>query len=321
MNDYNFSKFESYGKTIDFLNDNAVKMATRSKIPPLAITFNDVVASIGSTIALADQDNTGYTVDKNLKITELKRLMLKVGRAAASYYVGINNIPKLEVCDFKKSELDQMKARYITLPAQKLHDEVLPDVANLEGVDAADFAALQAAITAAVAAIPEPKRAIGISEKYNDSLKGLMQQADKIRSELDLHMQTFIDEDPLLYDEWKICMSIDNNPTHSNPDLATPVSCGGMGVYTTIDYTPIAAEFTGATDIKFILPQNIPQGVMAGFGADPNSFASELMLSSGSNNRVTAASLGYDLNAATFLNIRNATPNPVLVNVEFYLDA
>ena len=321
MNDYNFSKFDSYRKTIDFLSDNAAKVAARSKIPPLAITFNNVVTSIGTTIGLADQDNRGYTLDKYEKVTEVKRIMLKIGRAAASYYSGGVNNSKLLISDFTKSELEHMKDSYLPIPAQKLHDEALPDVANLEGVDAADFVALQAAIVALIAALPEPKRATELSELHNDNLKPLMQQADKIRSELDLHMQTFIDEDPLLYAEWKLSLSIDNNPTHSNPDLATPVTCGGLGVVTTVDYAPIVAEFTGAADIKFILPQNIPQGVAVGFGADDSSFVSEQALSSGSNNRVTAASLGYDINAATFLNIRNATPNPVIVNVAFYLDA
>ena len=315
------AKTSSFAVSNDFLKVNAATVATVTQIPPKATALDVLIGKILDADGLGSRDLSGFAEDKRMKRDTLERLMHKVGKGAAAYYLSSNMRDELRSVDFKPSELYRLSTNELLSRARDLHKVVLPDVANLIGITITDLDDLEDAKEAFADVWIAPKRAKKISKGANDKIKPLLDEGDILRAELDIYMQTFEYDNPDLYAEWKLTLSIDNNPTHSNPDLATPVTCGGLGVVTTVDYAPIVAEFTGAADIKFILPQNIPQGVAVGFGADDSSFVSEQALSSGSNNRVTAASLGYDINGATFLNIRNATPNPVIVNVAFYLDA
>lgn len=313
--------YESHLSSDDFLDDNAVVVNVRTQITPLALRLKGKIADVGVAMAKAERDNRGYSIDKQEKLTVLRHIMLKVGRAGTALYRSTNNLGKLSATDFTKGELDNLQDARVLTYAQELYSETLPDAANLIGADAADLTALQAAITAVADVFEGPRRAIDNSKRYNDSIVDLLNDCNKTRNEIDIYMQTFIDENLGLYTEWKLSMAIHDAPTHSNPDLTVPISCGGTGIVTTIEYTPINGALTGSTNIKFTLPTPLGQGVSAGFGPDPATIipGTELQLSAGANPRVTAASLGYDINAARFLNIRNATPSAVSVSVEFYL--
>lgn len=321
MNKVQIAKYNSFIKSDDFLDDNAATVAVRVQIPPLATTLRGIIDSIGTAMGLAEQDNTGYTADKLVKITEMKRLMMKVARAATAYYRSTNNLNKLAISDFKKGEMENLNdARQLNY-AQKLYNETLPDAANLIGADAADLAALQASITLVADVLEDPKRAIEISKRHNDSIVGLLKEGDKTRNDIDIYMQTFIDENPGLYTEWKLSMSIDDAPTHSNPDYTTPpISCTGGGTITNIDYSPLG-QILGSTNIAFTLSENAGQGIIVSFGMDEMSLSPQQHpLSGGSSNRLSAASLGYNLDDGTiFLNIRNDSPLPESVTVDFYL--
>lgn len=319
MNKVQTSKSNSLVKIEDFLDDHAAELAVVVQIEPLHEELKDVIEDIGTAMALAEQDNTGYTINKNLKVNEVKRLILKVGRGATAYYQSINEFEKLSISNYKKSELDSITESRLSPKAKQLYKEALPIAANLIGADAADVAALQAAALALDEIIEDPSRAIDVSKRYNDSIDGLLKRGDEIRNKIDVYMQTFIDENPGLYAEWKLSMAIDDMPTHGSPDFTTPISCAGGGAVTTVDYIPLGGLF-GSTNIEFTLPQNIPQGVRAGFGVDDQSILAgkELQLTGGSSNRRSAASLGFDLNSAPFLNIINDTMQVFSVTVDFY---
>lgn len=319
MNKVQLATYNSFVKSDDFLDDHAAELAVVSQIAPAAASFKQTINAIGTAVALAEQDNTGYTIDKNNKLAELRRLMLKVGRAATAYYRSINNVANLAISDFTKTEVEEMAEARIPIYAEKLHNESLPHAANLIGADAADLAALQAAIVAARDVMEDPKRAIEISRRYNESIDGLIKTGREQREILDIYMRTFIDENEGLYNEWKYSTSIDDLPSHSAPTFTTPITALGTGTVTSVDYAPLGG-LTGATDIEFTLPQNIAQGIRAGFGTDALSIlpGKELQLSGGSSNRHSAASLGFDINAAPFLNIINDTPQAVSITVDFY---
>lgn len=319
MNKVQIAKYNSFIKSDDFLDDNSATLASVSQIAPLAAALKTTISNISTAMGIAEQDNTGYTIDKNNKLNELKRLMLKVGRAATAYYQSINNIAKLSISDFNKSEIDQMTDSRVHAYAIKLHAETLPNAASLIGATAADLTALNAAIAALGQVLEDPRRAIDISKRHNDSIDGLLKDGDKQRETLDIYMRTFIDANPGLYAEWRLALAIDDLPTTSSPDFSTPISATGGGTPTTIDYTPLGG-LDGSTDIVFTLPIGIAQGVRAGFGLDPASIlpGKEIQLASGSSPRRTAASLGYDNGNAPYLNIINDTPNAVSVIVEFY---
>ena len=76
MNKVQTSKSNSLVKIEDFLDDHAAELAVVVQIEPLHEELKDVIEDIGTAMALAEQDNTGYTINKNRKGNEVKRKSL-----------------------------------------------------------------------------------------------------------------------------------------------------------------------------------------------------------------------------------------------------
>lgn len=315
MNRNQTDKLNSFIKSFDVLTDNAAALVSVPQIATGRIALKATIDAITTAAGTGGMDLTGYTEDKRNKREAVMTILQKVSRAAAAYYNSVGNLGNLRKVDFTPSELVRMRDTDFYANAKAVHALVLPDAANLIGANAADVLALNVANELFFAALQEPKNQSELSKVANDSIDGLIAQGDDQRKNLDIYMLTFADDQPDLYNLWKLSLGIDNTGGSNPPVLTVSTTANGSAAVTNIDYTGVA--MVPSTEIK--IRNAGPAAIFYGFSSNSVSLQGQQnILNPGADVRLTAVAMGYDAVVARFLNLRNDEQVGSEVEVSFY---
>lgn len=308
-------KLNSFIKSFDVLTDNAAALTSVTQIAAGRTALKATIDAITTAAGTGTADLSGYTEDKRNKREAVMSILQKVSRAAAAYYNSLSNTGSLRKVDFTPSELVRMRDTDFYTNAKAVHALVLPDAASLIGATAADVTALNAANEIFFAALQEPKNQAELSKVANSSIDGLIAQGDAQRKSLDIYMLTFADDQPALYNLWKLSLSIDNTGGANPPVLTVPATATGNAAVTNIDYSGVA--LVPSTEIK--IRNAGPAAIFYGFSSNSVSLPGQQnILNPGADVRLTAVAMGYDAVAARFLNLRNDEQVSSEAEVLFY---
>ena len=158
MNTLQESKLSMYLGEQTFLNLSATITATLPNFATYFATFTGNITLIQSARQTQEADKTGVTVNKNLLRADLVTKAADISRRVAAYATVVNNQKLLAEVNYPESELNHSPDTILHDRCKLIWDRGNTNVAALAtyGVTAAMLTALQTAITAFDAAIPQP---------------------------------------------------------------------------------------------------------------------------------------------------------------------
>lgn len=213
MNDIQENKLGMFEKVNDYLTDNAAALVSVTQIAPLQSSLNNLIADITEAAGISGSDTTGFTIEKATERTDLEVITLKVSRAAAAYFLSINQPGNIKLADYTKSELDSARDNDLYVKAKYLHKIAQPVEANLSGFNSgpADVTALQVALQDFFNVMQLPAEKKGEKAVYTKGVEALFKEGDSLLDTLDIYMLTFEAVDPIQYALYKAARAIDDN--------------------------------------------------------------------------------------------------------------
>lgn len=212
MTDDQENKLSMYIKVSDFLEAKAATLADITQIADIQTALDENIEDITTAEGTASSDTTGFTQQKKNASVALQTIMIKVSRAAASYFFTINNPGMLKLADYLPSELLRLRDGELYIRAKQLFKIADPVKANLTGFKSgpADVADLDTKKEAYfnVLQLPEAKR----TEKTasGKDVDKEMADTDKLLEGLDLLMSNFEADNLNLYNQYLSSRAIDN---------------------------------------------------------------------------------------------------------------
>lgn len=308
MDDRQANKLNMYIKTSQFLINKAADLAGVTQIASISNELEKNIEDITKYEGDASADTTGYTMEKAQERLDLEKIMLKVSRACAAYFLSIGSTGKMKEADETKSEVEGLRGNDIFVRGNKLYDIAEPVKTFLTDFNSgpADVTALKDALAAfyQVLELPENKR--GEKVASGKEVDSLFVQTDELLKGLDIYMYTFEAINALLYNQYLSARAIDDNgggaqntKTGNVPmNAATniPFADGKINAGTVLNLT----NRNTAGDLTFYFSDSPTAG--PGTATDPQTISAD------TTTPFTALVLGFDI-THTFLNVFN--PNAV----------
>ena len=317
MNDLQLERLNSYIRSAQVLDDNSAAMdISLPQHTPFETQLDDIISQIVSEAGLGSQDDTGETIDQNLKRRSVESLHLKVANAAAAWYVTQNNKGDLMRVKTTRHKLQAMAEEQFYISSRRLVDIATPISADLINADATDVAALNAANEEYFAIFKNPEQAKGNKKMHNATVNALLKQALEVRKSLTILINTLAGTaDNNIYMEWKSSLSFYNTGPIKTPAFTEENSINASSV-NNIDISSLA--ITGNTEIKLTNTGNVE--LKFGFStADNNLPAGSPAVSRDNNVRFTATGIGYLAGSSIFLNVRNQKGSSGNYRVEVFI--
>ena len=272
-------------------------------IPAVAVLGTQLDTKVNAILGLAsnaDTDITGYTVDKQVKRSNLKTKVLKLSGGIVAHTALTDDFKTNEKCDATPSQIDYMRDNDFYTYAKLVINEVTPIMAALTpyGIVAADLTAANTSANIYLTAIQSPQVQINERSSSKKALNILFAETTALLdNKLDKLMGIFITTNPNLYDAYMGARAIDDTGSVTEPDYNSVCNPNAMSLIADLPYLSgrsFKFENTGTVSLSFAL------------SATPNTLeGTVLVVEPGAKNTRLTTNLNIN-NAATKLYVKNA---------------
>ena len=289
-----------YQKVLATLFIHAPETAAIPAVAVLGTQLDTKVNAILGLASKADTDITGYTVDKQVKRSNLKTKVLKLSGGIVAHTALTDDFKTNEKCDATPSQIDYMRDNDFYTYAKLVINEVTPIMAALTpyGIVAADLTAANTSANIYLTAIQSPQVQINERSSSKKALTTLFAETTALLdNKLDKLMGIFITTNPNLYDAYMGARAIDDTGSVTEPDYNSVCNPNAMSLIADLPYLSgrsFKFENTGTVPLSFAL------------SATPNTLeGTVLVVEPGAKNTRLTTNLNIN-NAATKLYVKNA---------------
>ena len=289
-----------YQKVLATLFIHAPETAAIPAVAVLGTQLDTKVNAILGLASKADTDITGYTVDKQVKRSNLKTKVLKLSGGIVAHTALTDDFKTNEKCDATPSQIDYMRDNDFYTYAKLVINEVTPIMAALTpyGIVAADLTAANTSANIYLTAIQSPQVQINERSSSKKALNILFAETTALLdNKLDKLMGIFITTNPNLYDAYTGARAIDDTGSVTEPDYNSVCNPNAMSLIADLPYLSgrsFKFENTGTVPLSFAL------------SATPNTLeGTVLVVEPGAKNTRLTTNLNIN-NAATKLYVKNA---------------
>lgn len=289
-----------YQKVLATLFIHAPETAAIPAVAVLGTQLDTKVNAILGLASKADTDITGYTVDKQVKRSNLKTKVLKLSGGIVAHTALTDDFKTNEKCDATPSQIDYMRDNDFYTYAKLVINEVTPIMAALTpyGIVAADLTAANTSANIYLTAIQSPQVQINERSSSKKALNILFAETTALLdNKLDKLMGIFITTNPNLYDAYMGARAIDDTGSVTEPDYNSVCNPNAMSLIADLPYLSgrsFKFENTGTVSLSFAL------------SATPNTLeGTVLVVEPGAKNTRLTTNLNIN-NAATKLYVKNA---------------
>ncbi len=288
------------GKLAAYFANHAADITTVLPIFPSQRTlFNTKRSGMIATAVLASTDITGHAVAKANAQKDVEESTLKVGLACAGYYtLTVPDPGKKNVTDWNKSELERMRDNDLYVAGLRTWTAADPIKALLLPFSVADTDVddLNSQLATFFAIIETPLTMI-------EERSGLLLELDRRENDLRDFLNDSLDTifaplqvaNPLIYDTYRACRSIDDAPATAGAGIiiafVDPAQLREVDTGTAINSDTIAITFTNRTSVM-ANPLSVFFEDAAHTLGDPLT-TSPQTVSPGETFTLTAGELGY----------------------------
>ena len=280
-----------------------IHAAETAAIPAVAVLGTQLDTRVNAILGLAskaDTDITGYTVDKQVKRSNLKTKVLKLSGGIVAHTALTDDFKTNEKCDATPSQIDYMRDNDFYTYAKLVINEVTPIMAALTpyGIVAADLTAANTSANIYLIAIQSPQVQINERSSSKKALNILFAETTSLlNNKLDKLMGIFITTNPNLYDAYMGARAIDDTGSVTEPDYNSVCNPNAMSLIADLPYLSgrsFKFENTGTVSLSFALSfmPNTLEGTV-------------LVVEPGAKNTRSTTNLNIN-NAATKLYVKNA---------------
>ena len=289
-----------YQKVLATLFIHAPETAAIPAVAVLGTQLDTRVNAILGLASKADTDITGYTVDKQVKRSNLKTKVLKLSGGIVAHTALTDDFKTNEKCDATPSQIDYMRDNDFYTYAKLVINEVTPIMAALTpyGIVAADLTAANTSANIYLTAIQSPQVQINERSSSKKALNILFAETTALLdNKLDKLMGIFITTNPNLYDAYMGARAIDDTGSVTEPDYNSVCNPNAMSLIADLPYLSgrsFKFENTGTVSLSFALSfmPNTLEGTV-------------LVVEPGAKNTRLTTNLNIN-NAATKLYVKNA---------------
>ncbi len=300
MNDYNENYLSMSQKVQGYLSLHSADTAGIVAVATLKTQLDGLVNAILATASRVNTDNSGYTVDKQVKRDDLKAKTLKISGALVAYSAMTPGYKTSAKIDETPNAIDLMRDNDVYTYSRLVVSEATPVMASLTpfGVAAADLTALNTSATAYLANIQSPRVQIAERSKAGDELETQFDAlATFLKDKLDAVMGVYISSNPSLYEGYLSARSIDDTSGAGTPDYQGNINVDSFVLLADLPYLAsrgFTFRNTGTVSLTFALSQN------------PNTLeGTPVIVGAGTSNTRQTANLNPN-SLATKLYVRNA---------------
>lgn len=239
MNNVLENKLSMYQKVQGYMVLHTVETAGIPAVATLKTQFDAKVSAILALASSASADITGFTVDKQVKRTDLKAKVIKLSTAIVAQATMTDNFKLIEKCDESPSSLDGMRDNDFYTYAKLVISEATPLMALLTpfGVVAADLTNANASATTYLTNIQGPRVQINERSRSLSDIEDLFSDIDDfLKSKLDIIMKVFMASNISLYRGYEGSRGIDQTRGAIAPDYIGTAAANGLSLVVTLPY-------------------------------------------------------------------------------------
>ena len=239
-----------------------IHAAETAAIPAVATLTTQLDTKVNAILALAskaDTDITGYTVDKQMKRSDLKSKVLKLSGGIVAHTALTDDFKTNEKCDATPSQIDYMRDNDFYTYAKLVINEVTPIMTALTpyGIVAADLTAANTSANNYLKAIQSPQVQINERSINKKALNTLFAETtDLLNNKFDKLMGIFITTNPNLFDAYTGARAIDDTGAVTEPDYISLCNANAISLIADLPYLSgrsFKFENTGTVPLSFAL--------------------------------------------------------------------
>jgi hypothetical protein len=239
MNNILENKLSMYQKVQGYMVLHTVETAAIPAVATLKNQFDTKISAILALASSASADITGFTVDKQVKRTDLKAKVIKLSTAIVAQAAMTDNFKLIEKCDETPSALDGMRDNDFYTYAKLVISEATPLMALLTpfGVVAADLTNANASATTYLSNIQGPRVQINERSRSLSDIEDMFSDVDDfLKSKLDKIMKVFMASNISLYRGYEGSRGIDQTRGAIAPDYTGTAAANGLSLVVTLPY-------------------------------------------------------------------------------------
>jgi len=198
------SKLSMYIGEITFLNQYSAITATLPNFSAYFTTFTGNVTLIQTARLAQEADKKGVTVNKNMLKADLIAKAIDISHRVAAYATVVNNQKLFSEVNYTETDLKHCADTILHDRCKLIWDRGNTNVSSLAtyGVTAALLTALQTAITAFDAAMPQPVNERSSKKQITEQLAVLFASTDSVLGKIDILVEMVKSTQPAFYETY-----------------------------------------------------------------------------------------------------------------------